>query len=268
LGDPIVVASGKIRPGVLAELCDLHHGPELRRLAQLALADRSGVGVAHRHESIGDLLARDAARDLFADLLRARGDQFDALGRVEFGLGATPSGARPQRRGETSRLAQRSGGQGAGLTGQAQRQLLALPGPAGDRAVQPAQPAEDRPQAISHLRRCRRQRRGPPRFGGQHPGGVLRKPEVRRVTDIGLEDRRVDPRSPHDKPPLGRLAGRARDHGHRDLVDHAGPQPLDELADRHSSGTGQSTRSGRNAADAASQTRGRASHSPSHPSAP
>src|SRR2546430_7609698 len=43
--------------GVLAHLADLRDIPELGRLAELALADRPGVGIGERHETLGYLQA-------------------------------------------------------------------------------------------------------------------------------------------------------------------------------------------------------------------
>jgi hypothetical protein len=77
--DQAVGAAASVR----TQLGDLHRGAELGRVAQLALADRASVGIAHRHEPVGDFLAAYAVRDLLADLRRALGEQFDVLGRIE-----------------------------------------------------------------------------------------------------------------------------------------------------------------------------------------
>ena len=66
-----------------------------------------------------------------------------------------------------------------------------------------------------------------------------------------------------------RARGRARDHGHRDLVDHVGAQPLDELADRRLVGhpSVSAIRQNRRRCSE-SETSRTSSHSPSRPSAP
>src|SRR5512133_2505442 len=64
--------------GVLAQLGDLDDGAELVRLAQLALADRPRIGVAHRDQPVGDRLSGHAPGDLLADLVGALGNRLDA----------------------------------------------------------------------------------------------------------------------------------------------------------------------------------------------
>ena len=72
-----LVAAGMISPraprlGVLGHLADLRHVPELVGLAELALADRSGVRVEDRHEPIGDPLAAHPASGSARRPARAR----------------------------------------------------------------------------------------------------------------------------------------------------------------------------------------------------
>jgi hypothetical protein len=50
--------------GVLGHLADLRDEAELGRPAELALADRPGVGVGQRHQPVADLQAARAAVDL------------------------------------------------------------------------------------------------------------------------------------------------------------------------------------------------------------
>jgi hypothetical protein len=52
---PAGIAAGAAT-GVGGDLSDLHHIAELVGLAELALADRTGVRVTHRHQPVGDLL--------------------------------------------------------------------------------------------------------------------------------------------------------------------------------------------------------------------
>ena len=218
--------------GVLAQLGDLHDGAEFGRLAQLALADRPRVWVAHRDEPVGDLLAGDALGDLFADLRGSLGELLDAVGCLQLGLGAAAASAPAQRDGQTLGLAQRPGGQISGFPGHAQRQVFALPGPTCDRAVQLAQLGADRLGAVGHAWcAVAGQSGGLLGLGCEHPGSVLREPEIGRVADVGLHDRGVDPRSLTTNRRSGpEVVARCRTH--RDLVDHIGPQALDELADR------------------------------------
>ena len=194
--------------GVLAQLGDLHHGSELRRLAQLALADWAGVGVAHRDEAVGDLLASQALGDLLADLRGPLSDPLDPLGRLELRLGAAAPSALAQHRGQAPRLAHRPRRQLARLTSQAQRQLLALPGPPGDRAVQLAQPAADRPGAISHARRPVTSQAGRVRWP-RRPASGWRPAPARDRSGSGCLTPRPSSRS---APPEQRTAAR---HRHR-----------------------------------------------------
>src|SRR5215207_4966157 len=57
-------------PRVLADLGELDHVAELGRRPELALADRPGVGIGHRNEPVGDLLAGKALTDLPGHLAR------------------------------------------------------------------------------------------------------------------------------------------------------------------------------------------------------
>src|SRR3954454_22172187 len=58
-------------PGVLGDLGDLGDVAALGRLAELALADRPGVGVCDRDQPVGDLQPPRATTDLLGDLLAA-----------------------------------------------------------------------------------------------------------------------------------------------------------------------------------------------------
>ncbi len=114
--------------GVLAQLGDLRDVAELGRLAQLALADRPGVGVGEGDEPVGDLLAGDALEDLAADLLGALGQFVESVGGGELGLRAAAASALAQPGSQATRLAHGLGGLLAGLAGQLDRGRLALPG--------------------------------------------------------------------------------------------------------------------------------------------
>src|SRR4029453_10935966 len=82
--------------GVGGDLGELDHIAELVGLAELALADRAGVWVAHRHQPVGDLLATGSLLDLGGDALVAVGQLLQPLGSAELGPGApaTRRGAR------------------------------------------------------------------------------------------------------------------------------------------------------------------------------
>lgn len=128
------MATGRIRPraaaGVLAGLSDLHDGAELGRLAQLALADRAGVGMCHRDEPVGDLLAETRFWIWWQTLPARSASRSMRWGRAELGLGAAAAGA-PRKVAARRRASHRAGGEVAGLTGQLQREVFALAGASG-----------------------------------------------------------------------------------------------------------------------------------------
>src|SRR3954452_13370791 len=122
---------------VLAELGELHDVAELGRLAQLACADRGRVGVADGDQPIGDRSAREPQLDLRADLLGQFTEPVEPLSGSQLDVGAAPAVRRAQPCGKPTRFADGLGQQLAGLTGQPQRQRLAVAGACRERAVQP-----------------------------------------------------------------------------------------------------------------------------------
>ena len=81
-------------PGVLGHLGQLRHVPELVRLAELALADRSRVRVGERDEPVFDRLARHALLDLPGDLLAAVGQLLEPRRRASFAFAPRPRARR------------------------------------------------------------------------------------------------------------------------------------------------------------------------------
>src|ERR1019366_192600 len=78
-------------PRVLGDLRDLRHVPELVRLPELPLADRSGVRIGQRHDPVLDRLARDALLDLPADLLAPIRELLQPASRAELRFRAAPT---------------------------------------------------------------------------------------------------------------------------------------------------------------------------------
>ena len=162
--------------GVLAQLGDLHHGPELGRLTQLALADRPGVGVADRDQPIGDLLPGDALGDLLADLSARSASCSRRSAARCLALAPRPRARRATRwptgapRAATWRPARRP------------RRSAATRGLCSARCVRRSSGsacAAWRRSTWSDRSRAARRRRpaaGPLGLGGQHPRGVLRQP--------------------------------------------------------------------------------------------
>ena len=97
-GFPELVPGGEDEPagalaGVLGHLADLRDVPELGRFAELALADRPGVGVGDRHQPVGDLQPADATIDLLGDLAAAVGELLAACSAaLQLRLGAAAAG--------------------------------------------------------------------------------------------------------------------------------------------------------------------------------
>ena len=96
-GLPTCDAAGRIRSagaalGVRGDLRDLRDVSELVGLAELALADRPGVGIGERDQPVGDLLAANTLPDLVGDLLAAVGELVELGGRPELGLRAASAG--------------------------------------------------------------------------------------------------------------------------------------------------------------------------------
>ena len=119
LGEPIWLAAGTIRPRAprrvfSQQLGELDDVAELGRRAQLALADRPGVGIGHGDQPVGDLLARQPLTDLACDdagavgqLRPDAGRRRACAGRRDRGperAGARPAGA---PRGPSARPARR-----------------------------------------------------------------------------------------------------------------------------------------------------------------
>src|SRR5947208_1293435 len=73
-------------PGVLRDLANLKHVAELVGLAELALADRTGVGVEHGHQSICDRLPGDPQLDLRRDALGPVCELFQPRDRAKLAL--------------------------------------------------------------------------------------------------------------------------------------------------------------------------------------
>src|SRR5438132_2176596 len=72
--------------GVLRDLADLDDVSELVGLAELALADRAGIGVEHRHQPLCDRLPRDPLLDLRRDALGAVRELLKARDRLKLAL--------------------------------------------------------------------------------------------------------------------------------------------------------------------------------------
>jgi hypothetical protein len=120
--------------GVLGDLRDLRHVPKFVRLAQLPLADRSGVWIEQRHDPVLDRLARHALLDLPADFLAPVGELLQPARRVQLRLRAAATRGASRGRRELPCLGDRAGQQLAGLLGQLQDLALRLPAAATDRA--------------------------------------------------------------------------------------------------------------------------------------
>jgi len=93
------------RGGWWRDLGDLHHIAELVGLAELALADRAGIGVGQGHQPVGDRFAPRPLLDLGGDALAMVGQLRKPPRGTKLGLGA----ATPSRSASL-------GGQHAGLT--------------------------------------------------------------------------------------------------------------------------------------------------------
>src|SRR4051812_27280391 len=170
---------------VLTQFGELHDVPELGRRAQLALADRPGVRIADRHQPVGDRLAREPQLDLRAHLLSQLTELLEPISGRLLGTGAATSRTLPQPGGKSPRFPNGLVEQLAGLPGQPQRELLALAGARGDRAVDPAQPARDRARTVRHARRpSAGQPARPVGFARERPRRVLGQPEVSRIADV------------------------------------------------------------------------------------
>jgi hypothetical protein len=108
-GFPISLLGGRMNPrapflvfgGDLAELVDV---PEFVGFAELALANRTGVGVPEGHEPVLDRLAGDALGDLLDHLRAAIRELLQCCGGLQLRAGATAtsSTASPTRRSSTS----------------------------------------------------------------------------------------------------------------------------------------------------------------------
>ena len=122
--------------GVLAQLGELDDVAELGRRAQLALADRPGVGIGHGDQPVGDLLARQPLTDLARDLAGALGQLLQTPAAAS--LRRAPRPRARARRCAASRRASRTdrSSQRAGLAGQPQRGRLALAGARRHRPVE------------------------------------------------------------------------------------------------------------------------------------
>ena len=216
--------------GVRGDLAELIDVPELRRFAELALADRAGVRVPQRDQPVGDLLAVDAFGDLLGHLLAAIGEFLQRLGGLELRTRAAPARTTPSGRGQFPRLLDRLLEQRARLAGQLQHLGLRFPGAAADRACQRPELAAHRPGAVPDrgalLADLGRELATLPR---ERSDAGVRQSRVGRIFHVGFDHGRVDPRRARPEPllPPGLLNQLARD-----LVHDLRPQPAGQLADR------------------------------------
>ena len=86
-----------VQAGVLGHFRQLRDVAELVRLAELALADRSRLGVEQRHDPVADRLARYALGDLPRDLLAPIGQLLQRGGRAQLRLRAAATLVRSGR---------------------------------------------------------------------------------------------------------------------------------------------------------------------------
>src|SRR6202020_986799 len=112
---------------------DLRHEPELVGLAELALADRPGVRVEDRHDTVGDPLAAHPLLDLLGDPPPPRDEDLESVDLSQLGLGAPPASASPRDHRQPLRLADRALHELARLCGELEHLLLAFPRPASQR---------------------------------------------------------------------------------------------------------------------------------------
>ena len=116
---------------------------------------------------------------------------------------ARPLGAGPPARRRASRTERPASSPASPVN----RSAVGLPWPvraANVRLSRRSRPATARERSRTRGRVRSGQLAGLRGLARQHPGRVLGQPEIGRIADVGLDDRRVDPRRPRDEAPLGR----------------------------------------------------------------
>jgi len=167
---------------------------------------------------------------LLADLLAATGHLLQLGGGGQLGLRAPAVRCLAGLGGQPPGLARRAGDLCPRLGVELDHLGLGLAGAPRKRARDRPHRLADRARSVAHLRGGALD--DPGQLGSlahQGLGALQGEHRIRRVADIGLDHRRIDPHRPSVK---ARLALGLGDYQPGDLVDRLGPQPPRQLSDR------------------------------------